>query len=241
MARFNDYSPDHRVPLLENPLPNTPTSITCYTDILCVWAYIAERRLAEIRSVFGSKVTIDHRYISLFADTETKLATRWKERGGFDGYADHVSEVCKSFDHINLHPNVWRKTKPRSSVGIHLVLRAIGLTNADPRLVEKTASALRLAFFEQGLDIANWDVQKQVIGSIGLDWQTIMPHLKNGSAFAALHQDTQEQQTHKIEGSPTYLLNNGRQKLYGNVGFKIIEANIQELLRDPNPEHASWC
>jgi hypothetical protein len=36
-------------------------------------------------------------------------------------------------------------------------------------------------------------------------------------------------------------LNDGRQKLYGNVGFRIIEANIQELLRAPVGDQASWC
>ena len=43
-----------------------------------------------------------------------------------------------------------------------------------------------------------------------------------------------------IDGSPTYILNEGRQKLYGNVGYRVIEANIQELLADPG-ERASWC
>ena len=59
--------------------------------------------------------------------------------------------------------------------------------------------------------------------------------------FAALCRDAEAQQIHRIEGSPTYLLNNGRQKLYGNVGFRIIEANIQELLRKPSSGQASWC
>ena len=45
---------------------------------------------------------------------------------------------------------------------------------------------------------------------------------------------------HRIDGSPTYLLNQGRQKLYGNVGYKIIEANVEEVLRRP-AEAASWC
>jgi hypothetical protein len=44
-----------------------------------------------------------------------------------------------------------------------------------------------------------------------------------------------------VKGSPTLILNQGRQKLYFNVGYRLIEANIQELLRQPNPDHASWC
>lgn len=222
-------------------MPNAPISITCYTDILCIWAYIAERRLEEIRNVFGDKIAIDHRTISLFADTETKFAEGWKDRGGFEGYAGHVAEVAESFDHIELHPNIWRKTRPASSSGIHLILKAIGLATGDELQVQKTATALRTAFFAEGKDIANVQIQRDVIESLGLSWNDLTPFLENGSAFAALHQDITAAQTHGIEGSPTYLLNNGRQKLFGNVGFKIIEANIQELLRDPNPEHASWC
>jgi len=45
----------------------------------------------------------------------------------------------------------------------------------------------------------------------------------------------------RIEGSPSFVLNEGRQKLYGNVGFRIIEANIQELLRAPGTDQVSWC
>ena len=42
-----------------------------------------------------------------------------------------------------------------------------------------------------------------------------------------------------IEGNPSLVLNDGRQKLYGNVGFRLIDANIQELLREPRADDAS--
>ena len=41
--------------------------------------------------------------------------------------------------------------------------------------------------------------------------------------------------------SPTFILNEGRQKLYGNVGYRVIEANLQELLKSPDASQASWC
>ena len=53
---------------------------------------------------------------------------------------------------------------------------------------------------------------------------------------------TKEAYTMRIEDSPSLLLNQGRQRLYGNVvGFHVIEANIQELLRKPCASDASWC
>ncbi len=36
-------------------------------------------------------------------------------------------------------------------------------------------------------------------------------------------------------------MNAGRQILYGNVGYRLIEANLNELLRAPNSDDASWC
>ena len=63
---------------------------------------------------------------------------------------------------------------------------------------------------------------------------------RSASADAALAEDHEAAGQHGITGSPTYLLNEGRQKLYGNVGYRLIEANVEELLRD-NSDRASWC
>jgi hypothetical protein len=40
--------------------------------------------------------------------------------------------------------------------------------------------------------------------------------------------------------SPTLIFNEGRQRLNGNVGYRVIEANIRELLHNPSGE-LSWC
>jgi len=65
--------------------------------------------------------------------------------------------------------------------------------------------------------------------------------IENGAACAALMSDYQDADAMKVSGSPTFLLNEGRQTLYGNVGYHIIEANIQELMREPASGQASWC
>jgi len=36
------------------------------------------------------------------------------------------------------------------------------------------------------------------------------------------------------------LFNEGRQVLTGNVGYRVIEANVRELLRVP-VDQSSWC
>jgi hypothetical protein len=64
--------------------------------------------------------------------------------------------------------------------------------------------------------------------------------MRNGEAMAAMCRDVELMKRFNVEGSPTYLLNEGRQKLYGNLGYKIIEANVNEILRRPQNQ-ASWC
>ena len=65
--------------------------------------------------------------------------------------------------------------------------------------------------------------------------------IKSGVAFAALVADHEDSERYRLEGSPTFVLNQGRQKLYGNLGYRIIEANIEELLHQPGAGEASWC
>ena len=65
--------------------------------------------------------------------------------------------------------------------------------------------------------------------------------IHGGIAFARLAADYQDADRMRIEGSPTFVLNDGRQKPYGNIAFRLMEANVRELLRAPRIEHASWC
>ena len=44
----------------------------------------------------------------------------------------------------------------------------------------------------------------------------------------------------RVMGSPTLVFNEGRQMIYGNVGYRVIEANVLELLNKPKAA-ASWC
>ena len=52
--------------------------------------------------------------------------------------------------------------------------------------------------------------------------------------------DYQLAQAHGIKGSPSWVLDGGRQILYGNVGYRVIEANVIELL-ETGEKQASWC
>ena len=64
----------------------------------------------------------------------------------------------------------------------------------------------------------------------------IQEHLQR---YALMH-DYQKSKQQNIKGSPTYVIDGGRQVLYGNVGYRVLHANIEELLKNPRDEK-SWC
>lgn len=103
--------------------------------------------------------------------------------------------------------------------------------------------SFRCAFFRDCRDISRWDTQCEIAETLGadIDINAIEECIHGGAAFARLAWDYQDADKMRIEGSPSLVLNGGRQKLYGNVGFRVMEANVQELLRAPRTDEASWC
>jgi hypothetical protein len=65
--------------------------ITYFSDALCVWAYVAQARIEAVKEKFGTSVRIEHRFCSVFGDTAAKIASIWKDRGGYEGFGTHHS------------------------------------------------------------------------------------------------------------------------------------------------------
>lgn len=234
-----------------------------FADVLCIWAYIGEIRLAQVRAEFGAQVRFTHRFCSVFGDSARRIESRWGDKGGVAGFAAHVHEVAADFDHVQVHPDIWQTVRPASSASSHLFLHAVAVANADAAggqdrpapgclkcsgsetlcesALECAASALRHAFFRDNRDVSTWAVQAEVTEELGLDVESMRAALNSGAAHARLAGDYEDVARLHIQGSPTLVLDGGRERLYGNVGFRVIEANIQELLRAPDRSHASWC
>ncbi len=222
-----------------------PIKITHFSDVLCVWAFFAEPRLAEVRRTFGDQVEFQFRFCPVFGDVPGKIATAWQSKGGFDGFADHAQHASQAFPELTLHPDLWRKVRPASSLSPHLFLKAVESGELDgqyqPGTFAQTLRVIREAFFVEGLDVSRREIHHEIGVELGLDMAVAQNYLDDGRAHAALSADYKEAEKVGVQGSPTMIMNEGRQKLFGNVGYRIIEANIQELLREPNPDQASWC
>ncbi len=225
-----------------------PIRIFYFSDVLCVWAYIAQIRLDELKATFPTQISIEHHFTPVFGDARRKLEQRWQDRGGFAGYSNHVREVGAKFKHISIHPEIWTQAIPTSSTSCHLFLRAVKLLEdkglvsgqADRSMLEILAWKFRQAFFTELADISDRKIQLRIAKDLGLPVNKIKAEIDSGAAYAELSRDFELTKEHNVTVSPTLILNEGRQRLNGNVGYRVIEANIRELLDNP-PNEQSWC
>lgn len=224
--------------------------LTYFSDLLCIWAYISQARVDELRDSFGARIEFDYRFIPVFGAVEHHIDKGWQARGGREGYAAHVQATARQFPHVEVNPRVWRDDVPASSANVHLFLKAVqhliaagvipARDAAGRGVFEELMWRLRLAFFRDARNIARREVQFELAAALGLPLEPIRAALDDGAAMAALCRDLDLCKELSIGGSPTYVLNEGRQKLYGNVGYKVIAANVQEILQRPESQ-ASWC
>jgi len=215
-----------------------------FSDVLCVWAYVSQVRVEELRRTFAEQVEVDCRFVSVFGDARGKLAKNWSERGGAAGYRDHVEEVVGQFNHVPLHDEIWVRETPHSSLPSHEFLCAVRLLEAAGQVAkgsfDDAAWRVRQAFFRDLVDVSRRAALLRVGAEAGLPVAAIAELLDSGAAHAALAADLELAREHDVRASPTLIFNAGRQRLTGNVGYRIIEANVRELLDRPSGQN-SWC
>jgi predicted DsbA family dithiol-disulfide isomerase len=82
------------------------------------------------------------------------------------------------------------------------------------------------------LDIGSLEFLCDLVNANGLYRNRINTSIRDGSAMASLMSDYQKSKEQDIKGRPSYVIGGGRQKFYGNVGYRVILANIKELLKN---------
>lgn len=228
--------------------------IDYFSDVLCVWAYGAQARVDELKHRYASTVAIHYRFIPLFGAAHARVQSVWGQDDGFERFNRKLRDIVAGWQHVQMHDGIWRDVRPTSSIPAHVFLKAIqlleraGEVSAEPQssyegrsCFEEALWRTRRAFFAEGRDISRKSELVTIAETLELPLARIEALVENGEAHAELHRDREAQDRHHVAGSPTFLLDEGRQHLYGNVGYRVIEANVRELLRDPQYGEASWC
>lgn len=214
--------------------------IDYFTDVLCIWAYGARPRIEQLRETFGPQVRIRFRYLQVFAAAQDRVRAHGHGDEGFENFRAHVRGIAAGWQHVVLNSAVWDSVRPVTSANAHLYLKAAQIVTS-PEQAERLDWAVREAFFAEARDVSDCRVLDAIAREQGLAVEPLREAMESGEAQAALFRDLSDRELHAVPGSPTMVLNDGRQRLYGNLGYRVIEANIRELLRNPAAGEASWC
>ena len=230
-------------------------TVDYFSDVLCIWAFSGQIRVDELEKHFGDKIQLRYRFIPVFGSVKNNIDNNWAEKGGYEGFNKHLQSVAAQWPHISCSESLWLQCRPVTSITAHVVLKAVWLLQesgvidkqchedlAGRTVFESLMWNVRRAFFEFDQNIAEFVVLRKLVSDLGIQWGQVFELIENGEAFASLYQDEELMRQYRVQGSPSFVLNEGRQVLYGNVGYRIVEANIQELLdREDHHEGASWC
>lgn len=222
----------------------TQVRVLYFSDLLCVWAYVGQARLDELRAKFGDQVLLESHFCPVFGDIVGKIGARWADRGGLAGYGDHVQGLAKKYPHVKVHPELFKRNVPVSSMACHLFLAAVRTVARERALddaCQRASWALRQAFFVELEDVSALRFQLALAERLGLPVSDLERALESGRAHAELSRDYELARELQVSVSPTLVMDEGRQRLNGNVGYRVIEANVAELLREPTATQASWC
>jgi predicted DsbA family dithiol-disulfide isomerase len=218
--------------------------ITHYSDVLCVWAYVSQIRINELIDNYGENIDLEFLFFTVFGNAVEKIDRQWESKGGREAYSKHVQGIVNQFGHLPVHSELWVKDAPVSSLPCHLYLCAAQLAEKNGKLDSGTftdlAWQMRQSFFAEARDISNINIIREIIEEKKLPLSEFESNITNGKAYAVLSKHMQHALDRYVRASPTLTFNEDRQRLTGNVGYRIIEANLRELLESPE-EQQSWC
>lgn len=218
------------------------TLILSFTDILCGHCYFANARFEQLKADFGTQVELTYHFHATYGDVHRKIKQSGKSESE---YGAMVRDVADRFDHVEVHPDIFRKNIPTSSVPAHLYLRAVkvledqGILDPKDQKFERMMWQLRLAFFRDLVDVSQRGVLDEIARGLEIPVDEVARAIDDGRAFADLTHDAKLTRTFNVQMTPALVLNEGRQQLNGNVGYRVIEANIRELLTNRAAE-LSW-
>ena len=176
--------------------------IDYYTDVLCVWAWIAQPRLEELERQWQGQVEVRHRYLDIFGNAHPKIRDRWGTEDGFANFSTHVREAVGAYPEIDVNPGVWLQQPPTTSLAAHLYIKA-AQTSLGREEAEKYALAIRHAFFLDARDIGHTETLLELAAGSGIAPDALQGAIADGTALAALSADLRDAAGQHVHGSPT--------------------------------------
>jgi predicted DsbA family dithiol-disulfide isomerase len=222
-----------------DPSSTSPIEFAYWSDPLCIWALVAQPRLDRLLESFGDRLRVDYHVVPVFGSVAWRFTQGPWAAGGIDGRVSATQRIACEHGRDDVSGECWRRRPPASSWSPGVAIKAVcsmeraGL--AAPGAGAQYQRRVREAFFVDELDVAHRAVQLRLAEELDLPRPALEERLDDGSALALLWEDHRLREEQQIQGSPTYVFDGGRARLYGNFPAGILEATIRELIRGQSP------
>ncbi|MCA9491058.1 MAG: DsbA family protein [Myxococcales bacterium] len=205
-----------------------------WSDPMCIWAFVAQRKLDALLRRHGDVLAVDYRVVPVFGSVPERFSRGAWSRSGVAGRVEATARIAAEHGHPEVTGEVWAHDPPSSSWAAGAPIKAVIAGEAAGEVPEGLSATyqwrLRCAMFVENRNIARRDVQLAVAEELDLARAPIERRLDDGSALAALFEDHQERERLRIQGSPTYVFDGGRAMLYGNFDEAVLGATVEALV-----------
>jgi predicted DsbA family dithiol-disulfide isomerase len=219
-------------------LPRIPAEY--WSDPLCIWAYVAQGRLEGLMAAHGDQIDLRYHIVPVFGSVIARFAAggAWAAQGP-RGRQEATARIAAAQGHPEVSGAVWVDDCPASSWAPSAAIQGVFLLQARGEVAAGAAEAyqldLRRTFFVENRNIARRAVWLERAEALGVPRGPLEALVDDGTALARVAQDDQRRQEDRIQGSPTWIFDGGRARLYGNFAPGVLTATVDTLLAGLSP------
>jgi predicted DsbA family dithiol-disulfide isomerase len=215
-------------------------SFSNWSDPLCIWAFVAQDKLERLIGERGGSLHVDYRVVPVFGSVPWRFSSGPWASEGLPGRVRATREIAHKHGHGEVDGECWMRDPPASSWSPGAAIKAVCALERQGEIAEgkggRYQAQLRRRFFVDNVNVARRVVQLELAEELSIPTAAIERSLDDGSALAALWEDHWDKERLKVQGSPTYVFDNGRAMLYGNFSYGMLHATVEELLRGMAPQ-----
>lgn len=223
--------------------PNTGKTMTIeiYSDIVCPWCYIGERRLERALAALppGERIDVVFRPYQLDPDapqTAVPLGEYLERRFGrrTEGMLGAVTQAAES-EGITL---AWDRALSANTRNAHRLLQwSVGEGGLD--IQRKLAARLFALHFTDGGNVGDIDALAAAAASVGLDHDRARAYLSSDEGVRKLEAELDKARELGIASVPTFVID-GRLAVQGAQPASTLVRILEDVLAThPSPEDAS--
>ena len=229
----------------QNKGVNETMKIEIYSDIVCPWCYIGERRLDRALAILPSheRIQIVFRPYQLDPNAPETVVplTQYLERrfgGRKDGMLDAVNHAAEG-EGITI---AWDRALSANTRTAHRLLQR-ALRESGPEVQQKLAAELFALHFTRGGNVADVQQLAAAAASVGLDAERAGAYLASEEGIRELDSEFDKARELGISSVPTFVID-GRYAIQGAQPVSAFVRIFEQVLstrETPEETHGDSC